>query len=300
MSTSREPRGAPLLAVGIALGLALAVAGSVWLVRAPDTPRAPGDERMPIGNATGGPAAPLASPAAGPGAQLGATPGSGGGAGTGSGTGDRLGTKPRAPLSAAAREMAAEIERLTALPPGDNAIAVGQHLAATATPAQAPAFLEALLQTTDPAVERVAIAALVRTADGAVVQDLARAYGDLPAEQRGRVLQVLEGVSHPAALDGLVRVVAADTGERRSPVTMSALYGAASVGTMDSVDYLLRQTSTDNLDLALMAMERVRTRQGVELIRAAANGSKGHEQLDPGLRQHLGRIARLAEAQIRP
>lgn len=292
MSTSRETRGAPLLAVGIALGLAMAAAGSAWLLQAPDAVLASGAERMPIGS--------LASPATGLGTSLGATAGSSTGTGSSTAIGNRLGTTPRAPLSAAAQEMARELDRLTALPPGDQAIAIGQHLAATATPAQAPAFLDALLRTTDPAVERVAIAALVRTADSAVVQDLARAYGGLPAEQRGRVLQVLEGVSHPAALDGLTRVIAADTGERRSPVTMSALYGVASVGTMDSVDYLLQQTRTDNLDLALMAMERVRTRQGVELIRAAAAGSKGHEQIDPSVRPHLGRIASLAEAQLRP
>lgn len=290
MSTSRESRGAPLLAVSIALGLAMAAAGSAWLLQAPDAALAPGAERMPAGS--------LASPATGPDASLGATPGSS--TGSSAAIGNRLGTTPRAPLSAAAQEMARELDRLTALPPGNDAIAVGQHLAATATPAQAPAFLQALLRTTDPAIERVAIAALVRTADSAVVQDLAGAYGTLPAEQRGRVLQVLEGVSHPAALDGLTRVIAADTGERRSPVTMSALYGVASVGTMDSVDYLLQQTRTDNLDLALMAMERVRTRQGVELIRAAAAGSKGHEQIDPSLRPHLSRIASLAEAQLRP
>jgi hypothetical protein len=294
MSPFPESRGGPLLAVGIALGLALAVAGSVWLAQAPDTALPPGGEPMPVGHTAGRPAGPATDQGTG----LGATTGTR--SGTSIETGNRLATTPRAPLSAAARDMASELDRLTALPPGDQAIAVGQHLAATATPAQAPAFLEALLRTTDPAVERVAIAALVRTADSAVVQDLAGAYGTLPAEQRGRVLQVLEGVSHPAALDGLTRVIAADTGERRSPVTMSALYGVASVGTMDSVDYLLQQTRTDNLDLALMAMERVRTRQGVELIRAAAAGSKGHEQLDPSLRPHLGRIASLAEAQLRP
>lgn len=294
MSPFPESRGGPLLAVGIALGLALAVAGSVWLAQAPDTALPPGGEPMPVGHTAGRPVGPATDQGTG----LGATTGTR--SGTSMDTGNRPATTPRAPLSAAARDMASELDRLTALPPGDQAIAVGQHLAATATPAQAPAFLEALLRTTDPAVERVAIAALVRTADSAVVQDLAGAYGTLPAEQRGRVLQVLEGVSHPAALDGLTRVIAADTGERRSPVTMSALYGVASVGTMDSVDYLLQQTRTDNLDLALMAMERVRTRQGVELIRAAAAGSKGHEQIDPSLRPHLGRIASLAEAQLRP
>lgn len=298
MSPSPESRGGPLLAVGIAFGLAMAVAGSVWLAQAPDAALPAGSEPMPVGHTTGRPAGPTASLTPDQGAGLGAPAGSRNG--TGTDTDHRLGTLSRAQMSTAARDMASELDRLTALPPGDQAIAIGQHLAATATPAQAPAFLDALLRTTDPAVERVAIAALVRTADSAVVQDLARAYGGLPAEQRGRVLQVLEGVSHPAALDGLTRVIAADTGERRSPVTMSALYGVASVGTMDSVDYLLQQTRTDNLDLALMAMERVRTRQGVEMIRAAAAGSKGHEQIDPSVRPHLGRIASLAEAQLRP
>jgi hypothetical protein len=196
--------------------------------------------------------------------------------------------------------MAQQISQLAGLTPGDDAIALGRQLVASATPATAPAFREALLRTTNPAVERVSIAALARTADSALVQALANDYGELPAEQRGRVLQVLEGAANPAALDGLSRIVAADTSEKRSPLVMSALYGIASLGTMESVDYLLRQSATDGADHALMAMERVRTRQGVELIRAAAAGSKGHEQFTPSLRSNLSRIASAAEAQITP
>ena len=299
MSPSREVRGAPWLAAGLAVGLVMAVGGSVWLAQPPDAVSSPGGgDRLSPGHTSPGSAPRPASlgiadadPSGGPGAiPQGAAPRQD----------SRPGATPRAPLSVAAQDMAREIDRLSALPPGDQAIAVGQHLAASATPAQAPAFLEALLRTTDPAIERVAIAALARTADSTVVQDMARAYGELPAEHRGRVLQVLEGVSHPAVLDGLTRIVASDTGERRSPVTMSALYGVANVGTMDSIDYLLRQTGTDNIDLAMMALERVRTRQGVELIRAAARGSKDHADLSPGVRQNLGRIASVAEAQIRP
>jgi hypothetical protein len=196
--------------------------------------------------------------------------------------------------------MARQIDQLASLPPGDDAIAQGRQLAAAATPATAPAFREALLSTTNPAVERIAIAALARTADSALVQALANDYGELPAEQRGRVLQVLEGAANPAALEGLSQIVAADTSEKRSPLVMSALYGIASLGTMESVDYLLRQSATDAGDYALMAMERVHTRQGVELIRAAAAGSKGHEQLTPSLRSNLNRIASAAEAKITP
>ena len=209
-------------------------------------------------------------------------------------------TKAPRPLSAAAQGMARQIDQLASLPPGDDAIAQGRQLAAAATPATAPAFREALLSTANPAVERIAIAALARTADSALVQALANDYGELPAEQRGRVLQVLEGAANPAALEGLAQIVAADTSEKRSPLVMSALYGIASLGTMESVDYLLRQSATDAGDHALMAMERVHTRQGVELIRAAAAGSKGHEQLTPSLRSNLSRIASAAEMKITP
>lgn len=204
------------------------------------------------------------------------------------------------PLSSAAQGMAQQINRLMALPAGDEAIALARQLAASATPETAPAFREALLSTTNPAVERVSIAALARTADSALMQALASDYGDLPAEQRGRVLQVLEGAGNPTALDGLSQIVAADTSEKRSPLVMSALYGIASLGTMEGVEYLLRQSTTDTADHALMAMERVHTRQGVELIRAAAAGSKGHEQLTPSLRSNLIRIASAAEAKITP
>jgi hypothetical protein len=295
MSPSREVRGAPWLAAGLAVGLVMAVGGSVWLAQAPEVVASPGGgDQLSPGHTSPGSAprpASLGIADADPSGGAGAIP---------QGAAPRQDSRPRAPLSVAAQDMAREIDRLSALPPGDQAIAVGQHLAASATPAQAPAFLEALLRTTDPAIERVAIAALARTADSTVVQDMARAYGELPAEHRGRVLQVLEGVSHPAVLDGLTRIVASDTGERRSPVTVSALYGAANVGTMDSIDYLLRQTGTDNIDFAMMALERVRTRQGVELIRAAARGSKDHADLSPGVRQNLDRLASVAEAQLRP
>lgn len=208
--------------------------------------------------------------------------------------------KTTLPMSAAARGMVQQLDQLMALPSGDDAIALGRQLAAAATPETAPAFREALIRTTNPAVERVAIAALARTADSALMQALANDYGDLPAEQRGRVLQVLEGAANPAALDGLSGIVAADTSEKRSPLVMSALYGIANLGTMASVDYLLRQSTSEAPDYALMAMERVHTRQGVEQIRAAAAGSKGHEQLTPSLRSNLSRVASAAEAQITP
>ncbi|MBP8270693.1 MAG: hypothetical protein KAX42_02365 [Sphaerotilus sp.] len=294
MSTSREPRSTVRRAIAAALGLAMAAASGVWLWQNTDTAPAPDIALLPGSSPAHGSTSPRANPVTDTAAGLSDLPGD-------RPDTARVSAATSAPLSAAALGMVRQIDRLSALPPGDDAITLGQQLVASATPANAPAFRDALLRTSSPAIERVAIAALARTADSAVMQDLARAYGDLPAEQRGRVLQVLEGAANPAALEGLTRIVEADTSEKRSPLTMSALYGLASLGTMDSVDYLLRQTTTDTIDHALMAMERVRTRQGVELIRAAAAGSsKDHAQLSPSLRGHLGRIARLAEAQTTP
>jgi hypothetical protein len=106
------------------------------------------------------------------------------------------------------------------------------------------------------------------------------------------VLQVLESLQNPAALPGLEQIVAADTSEKRSPLVMSALAGAANLGTMESVDYLIAQVGTPgNQDLALLALERVHTAQGSEMIRAASQGSRTAEHLLPGLRDALARIA---------
>lgn len=208
---------------------------------------------------------------------------------------------PRPPQTPSAPEtlaLEAQIAQLAALPPGDDAITLGHRLSATATPETASVWRDALLRTQHPAVERIAIAALARTADSTLVQDLAHAYQSLPAEQRGRVLQVLEATTHPTALEGLVRTVAADRGEKRSALAVSALYGIASLGTVEAVDYLLRQAATDDVDFALMALERVRTRQAVEQIRAAAAGSKDHTLLSASVRGHLRRIASTAEARL--
>lgn len=293
MSPSPERRGARARPLGglLLLAGAAAIAAGVWCYQRPDAVPAVVRDVVASSADTAAGRSGTATPAvAASGTDTRATGGA---------------ALPRAakappPLSAAAQAMAQQIGQFNGLPPGDDAIALGRQLAAAATPATAPAFREALLRTANPAVERIAIAALARTADSALVQALASDYGELPAEQRGRVLQVLEGAANPAALDGLSQIVAADTSEKRSPLVMSALYGIASLGTMESVDYLLRQSATDAGDYALMAMERVHTRQGVELIRAAAAGSKGHEQLTPSLRSNLNRIASAAEAKITP
>lgn len=208
---------------------------------------------------------------------------------------------PRPPQTPPAPEtpaLEAQIAQLAALPPSDDAITLGHRLLATATPETASVWRDALLHAQHPAVERIAIAALARTADSAVVQDLARAYTSMPAEQRGRVLQVLETADNPAALEGLVRTVATDRGERRSALAVSALYGMASLGTVAAIDHLLQQAATDDVDFALMALERVRTRQAVEQIRAAADGSKDHTRLSASVRGHLRRIASTAEARL--
>lgn len=285
------PRRGPLLAGAAAVLLAGAAGAWFWQTSATPGPgpaptSAPAAAEAVSGGSTVAPALPA------PSATAGATPAAPG----------QTGAAPRAAtLVATAAEAARQLDRLGALPPGDDAIALGRQLAEGATPGSAPAFRDALLQTRNPAIERVAIAALARTADSAIVQDLARAYGQLPQEQRGRVLQVLEGAGNPAALQGLAAIVEADTSEKHSPLTMSALYGMASLGTVDSVDYLLRQTTTqDTVDLALMALERVRTRQAVAQIRAAAAGSKGLETLSPSMRGNLVRIAGVAEAQLTP
>ncbi|MEY4908322.1 MAG: hypothetical protein RL260_2040 [Pseudomonadota bacterium] len=292
MSPSRErhaPLGQHARPRWLLLPVAVAAAVSVWLWQRPGTEA----EQIPRADSTAQPSRAMPSMPVSVGATV------------SSPAGERQ-TAPARPaaaapaLSAAAQRVVQQIDQLTAMPPGEDAIALGRQLSASATPETAPAFREALLRTTHPAVERMAIAALARTADSAVMQALAQDYGALPAEQRGRVLQVLEGAANPTALAGLTRIVDTDTSEKRSPLTMSALYGIASLGTMDSIDYLLGQTATDNIDHALMAMERVRTRQGVELIRAAAAGSKGHEQLSPSMRSNLRRIASVAEANIAP
>lgn len=202
----------------------------------------------------------------------------------------------RPALSAAAQAVARQLDHLGDLPAGDAAVALGRQLEASATTATAPAYREALLRTPHAAVERAAIAALARVADGETMVALAGDYGDLPQERRGRILQVLEAAGNPAALDGLARIVAADTSEKRSPLVMSALQGAANIGTMESVNYLLGLAASDAPDLALMALERVPTRQGVAMIRAAADGAKDHAQLSPQIRTHLRRIADTAQA----
>jgi hypothetical protein len=202
------------------------------------------------------------------------------------------------PLSPVAQAVARQIEQLAGLPPGDAAITLARQLESSVTPQTAPAFREALLRATHPGVERVAISALARAADSELMVALAGDYGTLPPEARGRILQVLEAAGNPAALDGLTQIVAADTSEKRSPLVMSALYGIAHLGTMDSVGYLLRQTTTDSVDYALMALERVPTRQGVEMIRAAAAGSRGYEQISPSMRANLQRVAGTAEGRL--
>jgi hypothetical protein len=199
-----------------------------------------------------------------------------------------------APLNAQARAAVQEFDRLRDLPPGDAAIELGRQIEAAITKDNVAGYVQVLLKTDHPAVERSAIAALARAADSPVMLALAGQYGAVAPESRGRILQVLEGAANPAAVEGLAAIYAADLSEKRSPLVMSALHGLANIGTMESVQYLLSQVSPGNAEYALLAMERVRTTQGIEMIRAAAEGSKDAEAIAPAFRPALRRIAEAA------
>ena len=190
-----------------------------------------------------------------------------------------------------------DFQRLSNLPAGEASIELTRQLEAGISADNMAGYVEALLHTKHPAVERAAISALGRAADSAAIQALAAAYGSIPAEDRGRILQVLESSANPAALPGLLSVAQADSGEKRSPLAVSALQGMANLGTMEGVDQLLRLVGMPaHEDFALLALERVRTQQGVAMIRAAAQGAKGSEAIPAALRPALVRIASAAEA----
>ena len=185
--------------------------------------------------------------------------------------------------------------QLAALSPGSEAIALGRRLEAAITPQNTTAYLDALLQTDHPGVERAAHAALARTADSSTLLALVSRYGSTPAERRGRILQVLENAQNPAATTGLIQTVAQDTSEKRSPILVSAMNGLAGLSTPDSVSYLLQQVATDNETFALMALERVQTPQGREMIRAAASRNKDSERIAP---EHLAALSRIAGEEL--
>lgn len=199
-----------------------------------------------------------------------------------------------APLNAQARATLQQFDRLSNMVPGDAAVALGRQLEAGITAENAAGYVQALLKADNPAVERSAMAALAHAADSGQVLALAGEYSVLAPENRGRILQTLEGAANPAAVEGLTSIVAADNTEKRSALVMSAMYGIANIGTMDSVKYLLGQVTPGKADFALMALERVRTPQGIEMIRAAGQGSKDADAISPAFRPALKRIAEAA------
>lgn len=195
------------------------------------------------------------------------------------------------PLNAQARAVVQQFDRLRSMVPGDTAITLGRQLEAGMTPENAAGYVQALVQADNPAVERSAMAALARSADSEQILALAGEYSALPPDNRGRILQTLESLANPAAVDGLTSIAAADNTEKRSALVMSAMYGMANIGSMESVQYLLGQLVPGKADLALMALERVHTKQGIEIIRSAGEGSKDADGILPAYRPALTRIA---------
>lgn len=182
---------------------------------------------------------------------------------------------------------AALFSQIAAIPAGAEAIALSQQLEAGITTQNAGQYVSALLSTDHPGVERAAHAALARTADSASITLLAQSYGQIPEERRGRVLQVLEQAQNPAAYEGLVQTVQADTSEKRSPILVSAMLGLANVGTRDAVGYLLTQMNGANEFFATQALGRVNHAEGLALMEAAAAGNKDGEALGEHGRQTL-------------
>ena len=198
------------------------------------------------------------------------------------------------PLNAQARAVVQQFDRLRGMVPGDSAIALGRQLEAGMTPENAAGYVQALVTADNPAVERSAMAALARSAGSEQILALAGEYSVLPPDNRGRILQTLESVANPTAVDGLTRIAAADNTEKRSALVMSAMYGMANIGSMESIQYLLGQLVPGKADLALMALERVHTQQGIEIIRSAGEGSKDAVGVLPAYRPALARIAAAA------
>jgi hypothetical protein len=194
-------------------------------------------------------------------------------------------------LTPAAQAALQQFERLRGLPAGDASIALGRQLEAGITADNAEGYLQALLTATSAAEARAAGAAISRVGDSNLMRRMAGLYGSLQPEQRGRVLQVLEQARNPAAIEGLTSLFLADTSEKRSPLVMSALIGVANIGTMESVQVLLKQVTPANADYALLALDRVTSKQGIEMIRAAANGSKDAQSIPPHYLPALKRIA---------
>lgn len=197
-----------------------------------------------------------------------------------------------------ARAAAQQLRQLAALPAGDAAIALGRQLEAGITAANLAAYVDALLNLDGPTGDRTAVSALARVANSDLVQTLADAYGSLPAERRGRILQVLENSANPDAMAGLEAVIARETDERGSPLMASAMVGMAHLGTQPAVERLITQVSGPNDAQALNALQRVATRQGVELLRTAAAGGKGYEALTANQRATFGRVADVAAAAL--
>ena len=198
------------------------------------------------------------------------------------------------PLNAQARAVVQQFDRLRGLAPGDSAITLGRQLEAGMTPENAAGYVQALVNADNPAIERSAMAALARSAGSEQILALAGEYSVLPPDNRGRILQTLESVANPTAVDGLTRIAAADNTEKRSALVMSAMYGMANIGSMESIQYLLGQLVPGKADLALMALERVHTQQGIEIIRSAGEGSKDAVGVLPAYRPALTRIAAAA------
>lgn len=183
-----------------------------------------------------------------------------------------------------------QFEALAKLPPGDQAVALGQQIEASITPANTAAYIDALLTTDHPAVERTAHGALGRSADAGTIMDLVRRYGSTPEDRRGRILQVMENAQNPLAAPGLIEVVQTDTSEKRSPLLTSAMNGLAGIANTESITFLIRQVATENETFALMALGRVTNEQGREIIRGAAGGNKDSEGIPPELLAALGRL----------
>ncbi len=199
-------------------------------------------------------------------------------------------------LNAPAQALTKDFERLGKLPSGEAAITLGQQIEAAITADNAGGYIRALLSTEHPAVERAASSALARAADSQTMIELAGYYGAIEPERRGRILSVLEAAANPASTPGLAAIIAADTDEKRSPLMMSAMYGIANTGTVESVQYLLGLLSTENGEYAVMALERVHSALGVEMIRAAAAGNK---DVTPAAENFQGALRRIADSTVR-
>lgn len=168
------------------------------------------------------------------------------------------------------------MQRMAALPEGDEKVARAQEIGLIDDPAAVPVLLNWAVATPDRGVLRASLTALARLGSAATIEDIQRRYAATRSyDERYRLGKVIASLANPEAAPALMAL--ADSSEAPPQLVVAAADALATLGTGPAVSLLLQKLEAEPPEESQRlqtTIARINRAEAFPALESAARGNK--------------------------